>query len=122
MPVVTQTQKIISLKFLAGNNYSANPYFICIMGEAEDAEAPHGFTMELEKQPVPKSAASEASMDQLSSGNPQSRGLKRRRESQDRDPSHSRRGSDRRKKKKDMGRGEWRYDEMVSGYCIYLQD
>ncbi len=76
------------------------------MGVEHDAEAPERTAMDPEEKPLPNNTDSSAPMDQFPS-HPQ------RQERQNRGDSHARGRGNRRNKRKDMGRGEWRYDDSI---------
>lgn len=84
------------------------------MGVEHDAEALERTAMEPEEKPVASNTDSAAPMDQ-SPSHPQ------RQESQARGSSHARGRGDRRNKRKDMGRGEWRYADCIEQGSKSLQ-
>lgn len=85
------------------------------MGKAANEEAPQRPTMGVEKEPLPISTELASSTDQSPSHDKQRRWPNARRGGrggQGKGQSDGRGRDDRRDKRKDMGRGEWRYAEL----------
>lgn len=102
-------------KFFAKIRYSTHPclYPVFVMGVAQHGNAPQNPPAESGKESASATTVPEASMEQSSSGGPGPPGVKRRRGNPSRDSTHNRGGGDRRNKRKDMGRSEWRYIDLL---------
>ncbi len=82
------------------------------MGVEHDAKAVDHTAMDSEEKPVPNSTDSAAPMDQFPSHN-------QRKERQKRGNSDARGRGGRENKRKDMGRGEWRYVDSIVWGCKF---